>query len=59
MRQFKTDGVLFDLDGTLWDSGDGVVEGYNLTAERMELGRTFTPDQMHSVMGLQLSLIHI
>lgn len=57
MRQFKTDGVLFDLDGTLWDSGDGVVEGYNLTAERMGLGRTFTPDQMHSVMGLQSQAI--
>lgn len=57
MRQFETDGVLFDLDGTLWDSGDGVAQGYNLAAERMKLGRSFTPEQMHSVMGLQAQAI--
>ena len=53
MKRFLADGVLFDLDGTLWDSGDGVAEAYNLAAERMRLGRAFTPEQMHSVMGLQ------
>lgn len=25
----KTDGILFDLDGTLWDSRDGVLKAWN------------------------------
>ena len=30
--RFSADSVLFDLDGTLWDAGEGTAEAYNETA---------------------------
>lgn len=53
MSVFSPDAVLFDLDGTLWDSGEGVAEGYNLAAQRLGLSRRFTPDDLRAIMGLQ------
>lgn len=51
--RFPADSVLFDLDGTLWDAGEGTAEAYNETAASMGLSRRFTAEDLHGVMGLQ------
>ena len=51
--RFSADSVLFDLDGTLWDAGEGTAEAYNETAASMGLSRRFTAEDLHGVMGLQ------
>ena len=48
-------GILFDLDGTLWDSSANVIEAWNkCIAEQSALGLKFTRDQMKSYMGKTL-----
>lgn len=44
-------GVLFDLDGTMWDSADSVARSYNIALERMGYDMTLTADDVKSVMG--------
>ena len=46
--------ILFDLDGTLWDSTPRLVESFNLVMEENwpELGITVTLERMRSGMGL-------
>ncbi len=50
--------ILFDLDGTLWDSSPQVLEAWNRCI-REELHRTeqFTLAQMHSYMGKTIEQI--
>ena len=50
-------GILFDLDGTLWDSSAEVTEAWN--AAIREAGRTeqFTVADMHNFMGRTLEAI--
>ena len=51
-------GILFDLDGTLWDSSAQVVKSWNHTI-LTKTGRTeqFTVDDMHRFMGKTLEVI--
>lgn len=46
--------VLFDLDGTLWNSTPRLVESFNLVMERdyPQLGLSITPERMESGMGM-------
>ena len=44
--------VLFDLDGTLWDSSEVVVRAWREVLRGQ--GRDVTPEQLRGVMGLQL-----
>lgn len=54
MRQ----GILFDLDGTLWDSGEAVVASWNEILEQMpDVNRHLTIEDMHSYMGLPMDEI--
>ena len=46
-------GIIFDVDGTLWDSAKPVAESWTLMLERRypELARIITPDDMYRNMG--------
>ncbi|MGV8981696.1 HAD family hydrolase [Clostridium sp.] len=49
----KTDSIIFDLDGTLWDSSSSVIDSWNETISKYsEVQNTLTVDDMKSVMGL-------
>ena len=51
-------GILFDLDGTLWDSSAQVVESWNRTIrEKTNRTEQFTVDDMHRFMGKTLEAI--
>ena len=52
----KTDGVLFDLDGTLWDATPGMTRAWaGLLARYPDLaGRVITREQVKGCMGMLL-----
>lgn len=49
-------GILFDLDGTLWDSSENVVKSWNEVLARYDL-RRITRADMQSYMGKTLEKI--
>ena len=51
-------GILFDLDGTLWDSSRQVVEAWNeVLAKQADVKRRITVEDMQSFMGLPMDEI--
>lgn len=58
MSRIKTDGILFDLDGTLWDSSGQVADSWNESLGAFEqVKRTITPEDIQSIMGLRVEEI--
>ncbi len=49
------DGILFDLDGTLWDAVPEVTESWNQTLAREGVERHLTVEELRPCMGLLLS----
>lgn len=49
------DGILFDLDGTLWDAVPQVTESWNRTLERQGVDRVLTVADLRPCMGMLLS----
>ncbi len=50
-------GILFDLDGTLWDSSAGVVKAWNVAIEKLGIDYRVTVDMMHGFMGKTMDAI--
>ena len=47
--------IIFDLDGTLWDSADVVIKAWNVTlSEIKEVQEPITKEKLKNIMGLQL-----
>ncbi len=45
-------GILFDLDGTLWDSAQAVVDSWNVVIDKMpDFHKRITVEDMESLMG--------
>lgn len=44
-------GILFDLDGTLWDSAEGVVISWNRALEKLGRPERVDVKQMYGLMG--------
>jgi phosphoglycolate phosphatase len=52
----KKDSIIFDLDGTLWDSTSSVIDSWNKTLDKYdEVKNRLTVDDMKEVMGLVIS----
>ena len=49
--------VIFDLDGTLWDSGESVVVSWNIAIQRAGYGFTVTADDLRRNMGKTMNEI--
>ncbi|MBQ8073058.1 MAG: HAD family hydrolase [Clostridia bacterium] len=50
-------GILFDLDGTLWDSAEGVTRSWNVALERLGRPERMTLDSIHGLMGKTMDTI--
>jgi phosphoglycolate phosphatase len=54
------DSIIFDLDGTLWDSTDAVLKAWNETLkDRKEIRQPVTREMLQSIMGLQVKEIGV
>lgn len=54
----KFDGIIFDLDGTLWDSAEGICGTWSeVIGEYPEVNSIVTVDKLHACMGLPLDEI--
>lgn len=55
MTKEKVDGIIFDLDGTLWDSTEIILKVWNDAANDFkEITTTVTVEDIQSAMGLLL-----
>ena len=50
-------GILFDLDGTLWDSAEGVAEAWNGALADLKRPERLTKQFVYSVMGKTMDVI--
>ena len=54
----KTESIIFDMDGTLWDSSESVAKAWNeAISERTELDIALTAKDIQGVMGLTMDVI--
>ncbi len=52
-----TDSIIFDLDGTLWDSREAIVRAWDEAVKDMGLNYTITLESLTPCMGLPLDKI--
>lgn len=53
------DGIIFDVDGTLWDSTDTVAESWNLAIrENSDLEVALDMDILKSLFGKTMEIVH-
>ncbi len=51
----KYDGIIFDLDGTLWSATQAICDTWNIVLKRHpELNRTMTVEELDRCMGLPM-----
>lgn len=51
-------GIIFDMDGTLWDSAEGVAKSWsNVVAKEYDKSRVITTEEIQSVMGKTMDVI--
>jgi phosphoglycolate phosphatase len=54
------DSIIFDLDGTLWDSTDAVLKAWNeVLKDKKEIRQPVTREMLHSIMGMQVKEIGV
>lgn len=47
-------GIIFDMDGTLWDSAENVADSWNVVLQKKGMHRTLSKEDISRVMGLTM-----
>lgn len=50
-------GIIFDLDGTLWDSTLQITESWKIASEKMGINKQITHDKVMACMGMPMDKI--
>jgi phosphoglycolate phosphatase len=54
----KTESIIFDMDGTLWDSSDNVAASWNEVIKKQpDVDITLTGDDIKGIMGMTMDAI--
>lgn len=53
----KTDSLIFDMDGTMWDAVDSYCKIWDVTCEALGIKRTVTRSELLATMGLTIDQI--
>lgn len=54
----ESDSIIFDLDGTLWDSSAGIIKAWSaVLAKRDDVNQNMTYETLREVMGMQIQKI--
>lgn len=53
----KFDALIFDLDGTLWDSSETVAQAWTAALSKLKLSKTLTRDDLTREMGKPMDVI--
>ena len=55
----KYDGLLFDLDGTMWDATENIRLSWNIAIKKFDelKNREITTEELQGVMGLPMDEI--
>lgn len=48
----KTDGIIFDMDGTIWDTCEKVTYSWNVMLKRLGIDKHFETEQLKACMGM-------
>lgn len=51
------DGIIFDMDGTMWDSSDEVAHSWNKVISARGINKQITRDDMKKSMGMNINEI--
>lgn len=58
MNKINAESIIFDLDGTLWDSADNVAKSWNIAMKRLDIpslnGINISGDDLRSTMGMTM-----
>jgi beta-phosphoglucomutase-like phosphatase (HAD superfamily) len=55
----QVDSIIFDLDGTLWDTCDACAQAWNVVLERGQIPyRTISGDDVSPLSGVRPSQFH-
>jgi phosphoglycolate phosphatase len=50
-RNSEIDGLIFDIDGTIWNASPASAEGWNLGLEKLGINRKLSPEHITKVAG--------
>ena len=54
INPIQTDGLIFDLDGTLWDASEACAVAWNLALAEADIQHTLTQENIRSYSGIKI-----